>query len=153
MTDHPDTSPTPTIPTLTMQIAVDCADPHQLVRFWATATGSEVEDHHDQVEQMIAAGFADETETVLVDGRRAWATAAACRRADGAIPRLLFQQVPEPKSSKNRWHIDLHVGADRRDAEVERLTELGATHLWDGQQGPHSWVTLADPEGNEFCIG
>ncbi len=140
------------LPALDVQIAVDCADPHRIVRFWAAATGSEIEDHHDLVEQMLAAGFATDDETVEIDGRRAWSTAAACRRADGAIPRLLFQQVAEPKTAKNRWHIDLHVGADRRDAEVERLVELGATRLWEASQGPHSWVTLADPEGNEFCV-
>ena len=53
---------------------------------------------------------------------------------------------------KNRVHLDLHVGEDRREAEVERLTGLGASRLWDGQQGPHRWVTMADPEGNEFCV-
>jgi hypothetical protein len=141
------------LPAMSMQIAVDCADPHRLVRFWAAATGSEIEDHHDLVAEMLAAGFATDDETVEVDGRRAWATAAACRHPDGTIPRLLFQQVPESKTTKNRWHIDLQVGGDRRDAEVERLVALGATRLWEASQGPHSWVTLADPEGNEFCVG
>ena len=41
---------------------------------------------------------------------------------------------------------------DDRDAVIARCLELGATRLWDGQQGPHTWVTLADPEGNEFCV-
>lgn len=53
---------------------------------------------------------------------------------------------------KNRMHLDLLVGPDRRDAEVDRLLALGAARLWDGQQGPHTWVTLADPEGNEFYL-
>jgi hypothetical protein len=136
-----------------VQVAVDCADPHALVRFWASATGMEVEDHHDQVTEMVGAGFASGAETVEIDGRRAWATAAACRDPDGRLPRLLFQQVPEGKTVKNRWHLDLDVGPDRCDAEVERLIDLGATRLWDGRQGPHTWVTLADPEGNEFCVG
>ncbi len=148
-TDAPDT-PEPGSPTL--QIAVDCVDPHILAAFWSAAAGVDVEDHHDQIESLIAAGFATIDDTVEIAGRYAWATAAACRSADGRIPRLLFQKVPEPKSTKNRWHVDLHVGADRRDAEVARLVGLGATRLWDGQQGPHSWVTLADPEGNEFCV-
>jgi hypothetical protein len=131
---------------------VDCADPHALVRFWAAATGMVVEDHHDLVEQMVAAGFATDHETVEIDGRRAWSSAAACRDPHDRLPRLLFQEVPESKAVKNRWHLDLHVGADRRDAEVERLVASGATRLWDGRQGPHTWVTLADPEGNEFCV-
>lgn len=65
---------------------------------------------------------------------------------------MVFQKVPEPKQAKNRWHLDLHLGEERRDAEVERLVGLGATRLWDGQQGLHTWVTMADPEGNEFCV-
>ena len=46
----------------------------------------------------------------------------------------------------------MRVGADRREAEVARLVERGATELWRGSQGPFEWVTLADPEGNEFCV-
>jgi hypothetical protein len=62
--------------------------------------------------------------------------------------------VPEPKTVKDRIHLDLQRDLDAagRQIEVERLIALGATKLWDGQQGPSSWVTLADPEGNEFCI-
>jgi hypothetical protein len=44
------------------------------------------------------------------------------------------------------------VGEDRHEAEVARLTGLGAEELWRGRQGPHTWVTMADPEGNEFCV-
>jgi hypothetical protein len=60
--------------------------------------------------------------------------------------------VPEEKAVKNRVHLDLHIGDERREAEVERLIGLGASRLWDGQQGPNRWVTMADPEGNEFCV-
>ena len=140
--------------TPTFQIAIDCADPHLLARFWAEVMGYEVEDHHDLVQQMLDAGYAQaEEDATEIDGRLAWRTAAACRDRDGVLPRLLFQQVPEAKSVKNRVHLDLHVGAEQRDAEVERLMALGATRLWEGEQGPHTWVTLADPEGNEFCVG
>lgn len=135
-----------------VQIAVDCADPHGLVRFWARALDMQVEDHHDLAEQMLAQGYATEDDTVTIEGRRAWKTAAACRDPEGALPRLLFQTVPEPKSVKNRVHLDIHVGPEQRDATVERLVAEGATRLWDGRQGPFSWVTLADPEGNEFCV-
>ena len=136
---------------LRLQIAVDCADPHPLARFWAEATGMRYEDHSEQVEAMVAAGYATYDDTVVIDGRRAWPD-AACSDPTGALPRMVFQKVPEPKTAKVRWHLDLHVGAERRDAEVERLIGLGATRLWDGRQGPHTWVTLADPEGNEFCV-
>jgi hypothetical protein len=65
---------------------------------------------------------------------------------------VLFQLVPEAKTVKNRVHLDVRVGADRREAEVARLLERGATELWRASQGPYEWVTLADPEGNEFCV-
>jgi hypothetical protein len=135
----------------TLQIAVDCADPHALARFWAAAVHYEMEDHHDGIERVIAAGYATLDDTIEIDGRRAWMTAAACHDPGGHGPRLLFQQVPEPKTVKDRIHLDLHFGADR-EAEVSRLLELGATKLWDGEQGPQRWVTMADPEGNEFCV-
>jgi hypothetical protein len=136
------------------QVAIDCAEPHRLVRFWASAMDLEIEDHEDQIRALVEQGYATSDDHIEVHGRLAWRTAAACRSEDGRT-RLLFQQVPEasaPKTSKNRVHLDLHVGADDRHAEVARLEELGATRLWDGQQGPHRWVTMADPEGNEFCV-
>ena len=80
-----------------------------------------------------------------------WAGAAACADPSGVGPRLLFQQVPEDKTVKNRVHLDVRSG-DERDALVARCLEMGATKLWDGQQGPNTWVTLTDPEGNEFCV-
>jgi Glyoxalase-like domain len=69
-------------------------------------------------------------------------------RAD-RLPGLLFVAVPEAKVSKNRLHLDFRP--DDRDAEVERLLSLGATRA-DVGQGEQSWVVLADPEGNEFCV-
>jgi hypothetical protein len=65
---------------------------------------------------------------------------------------VLFQLVPEPKAGKNRLHLDLRVGEDRQETEVARLGGLGARELGRGRQGPHTWVTMADPEGNEFCV-
>ncbi len=73
----------------------------------------------------------------------------------GDGPRLLFIEVPEPKSVKNRMHLDLTPTDRTRDAEVERLLALGAGLVADhrGIHGPGTgWVVLADPEGNEFCI-
>ena len=136
----------------TVQIAVDCADPHPLNEFWAAAMGYEVEIHEDMIRGFLESGEATEADTTEFQGRLVWAIAAACRDPEGRGPRLLFQQVPEPKTVKDRIHLDLQFGPDRKAAEVERLLGLGATFLWEGQQGPHSWVTLADPEGNEFCV-
>lgn len=135
-----------------VQVAIDCADPHALVRFWSAVTGYEIEDHSAGVAQMIEAGYATRDDATEIDGKLQWATAAACRDPQGTGPRLLFQQVPEPKSVKDRIHLDLHFAAGERDEQVERALALGATKLWEASQGPHSWVTLADPEGNEFCV-
>jgi len=91
----------------------------------------------------------------------AFAEAAGIRDPDGPVDprtgvgrggRVLFQKVPEPKTVKNRVHLDLHVGADARAEAVDRLKGFGATVLWEGSQGPNSWVTMADPELNEFCV-
>ncbi|MEV0775704.1 VOC family protein [Streptomyces sp. NPDC050433] len=66
------------------------------------------------------------------------------------MPGLLFVPVPEGKTVKNRLHLDFRP--DNRDAEVERLLAHGARHADIGQKGDESWVTLMDPEGNEFCV-
>jgi hypothetical protein len=71
------------------------------------------------------------------------------RNPSGAHPTLLFLNVPERKSAKNRLHLDLVP--DDQDAEVERLVGLGATRA-DIGQGETAWVVMADPEGNEFCV-
>ena len=71
------------------------------------------------------------------------------RPAADRFPGLLFGAVPEPKTIKNRLHLDFRP--DDRDREVERLLALGATRVDVGQRDV-SWVVLADPEGNEFCI-
>ena len=75
------------------------------------------------------------------------------QRPDGGHP-LLFIEVPEGKSVKNRIHFDLRPSDGTRDEELERLLGLGATQVDDQRNdGPGTgWVVLADPEGNEFCI-
>ena len=135
-----------------LQIAVDCGDPHRLAACWAAARGYEVEDHGDLVRRMLDAGHATEADTVTVDGRLSWREAAVCIDPDGARPRMLFQVVPEEKVVKNRVHLDLHVGAEQREAEVDRHVGLGASRIGEGAQGPFRWVVMADPEGNEYCV-
>lgn len=77
------------------------------------------------------------------------ADAFEIRPAPDRLPGLLFVRVPEQKTIKNRLHLDFRP--DDRDAEVERLRRLGATPA-DVGQGEQSWIVLADPEGNEFCV-
>ena len=140
------------------QVVVDAARPHVLADWWADALGWVVEPSDEAfIRRMIAEGYATEADTMDHNGVLVWTEGAAIRhpgdgpeRADRK--RILFQLVPEPKAVKNRVHLDLFVGAENVDAEMERLAGSGATFLHRGQQGPHSWVTMADPEGNEFCI-
>src|SRR5215510_2041987 len=110
------------------KIVVDCADPHRLAAFWAVALDYLPEDHSALIQRLLDAGMITDADTRTVDGR------------------VLFQAVPEAKTVKNRVHLDLHVGEERRPAVVERLVELGGTVLWEGREGPSTWVTMADPE-------
>jgi hypothetical protein len=105
------------------QTVMDAASPVDLGRWWADALG-----------WVVLNDAADEYEI---------------RPARDRLPGLIFVPVPEPKAGKNRLHLDFRP--DDRDAEVERLLALGARRAELGQ-GERSWVVLADPEGNEFCV-
>lgn len=107
-------------------IDVDAADPRTLARWWADALGWKVFFEDD-----------DGDEVVITTG-------------DERFPGIVFLRVPEAKMSKNRLHLD--VVPDDRDAEVARLIAKGASRVDVGQSGDESWVVLADPEGNEFCV-
>jgi predicted enzyme related to lactoylglutathione lyase len=71
---------------------------------------------------------------------------------DSAPVGMCFMPVDEPKAGKNRLHLDLTTSAQDRDAEIARILALGARRVDIGQTGQESWVVLADPEGNEFCV-
>lgn len=139
------------------QVTVDCADPHALADWWADTLGWVVEPSDEAfIRRMIAEGYATDDDTKTHDGVLVWKEGAAIRHPDGPMKghgkRILFQLVPEGKTVKNRVHLDVWVGQDNVEKELERLTAKGATFLWREQQGPHGWVTVADPEGNEFCL-
>lgn len=137
---------------LGFQVVVDCREPHALADWWAETLGWEVEAQDaDFIRSMVEQGYATESETTTHRGNLVWASGAAINAPDGTTaPRLLFVQVPEGKTVKNRMHLDLRGSADI-DALRTSLEARGATRLWEASQGPHSWVTWADPEGNEFC--
>jgi hypothetical protein len=123
-----------------------------MARFWAEALGYEKENHVEFVRELLDAGRIRKDATVNVDGGTQFADVSASRDPEGAGPRLFFQRVPEGKVAKNRVHLDLHVGADRCEEEAERLQALGARKLWfSDDRGSSSW-TMADVEGNEFCV-
>jgi len=147
--------------TLHYKVVFDARDAHRLAAFWGQALGYTVEDNSQLIKRLLDGGVVTEDLVITVDGRLSWRTAAAVRHPDdpfdsdtgiGRGRRLLFLVVPEPKTAKNRVHLDLHVGPDRLDEEAARLQSLGATVLYTVDDPSSQHVTLADPEGNEFCI-
>ena len=106
-------------------ITFDSTDPVALAGWWAERFGAEITANMD--------GF-----FVLVAG--------------GNLPtQLAFQKVDDPTPGKNKLHLDIHTDGDLDD-EVARWTAAGATSLGKRNAGDFAWVTLTDPDGNEFCI-
>ncbi|WP_017591712.1 VOC family protein [Nocardiopsis potens] len=118
------------------ELEIDCADPGRLARFWCSVLGYEVH---------------GEEEGGLVVTIGPPAGPGGGERAGPVPPVLTFARVPEGKTVKNRVHIDVSPSDREQDEEVRRLLDLGARHA-DVGQGDESWVVLADPEGNEFCV-
>jgi hypothetical protein len=141
-----------------LQLTIDCRDPHPLAEWWAQALGWAVEPQDaDFIRSMVDQGLATDDQTTTHRGALVWRVGAAIvPPTEGSEPdlrRMLFQQVPEGKSVKNRVHLDIRIGPDRSvEDEVARLVASGASVLHEGQQGPSVWTTMADPEGNEFCV-
>lgn len=140
----------------TVQVTIDCASPHDLADWWAETLGWQVEPQDEEfIRRMIDEGHADASETTVHRGALVWragrAITAPAELGPGT-PRVLFQWVPEPKSGKNPVHLDIRTGDSDAAAVRERLVQRGATVLHEGRQGPHVWVTMTDPEGNEFCV-
>lgn len=146
-----------------VSLTIDCHDPALLVAFWCSALGYAPEPapggHASWLEYWRAIGIPDD-ELAGVDA----STCDSIVDPAGRRPRIWFQAVPEPKSSKNRVHLDLDVTGGRSgdlkkrkpavDAEAERLGSHGARRLWTlAPSGANYYaVVMADPEGNEFCL-
>ncbi len=105
-------------------VTIDCTDPQRLSGFWIEALGLRV--------------GADYGEFLFLTD------------PEGGV-QLGLQHVPEPRGGKNRLHLDL-VTEDRA-GEVARLVSIGATELTEHEMPGLSWTVLADPEGNQFCVG
>jgi hypothetical protein len=132
-----------------IQVTFDCADPARLATFWAQALGYPPPDIEGIRARLRAKGLADQD----LDN---W-----CRIEDpaGGRPSLFFQKVPESKLVKNRIHLDIAVSSDkavdgqeRIDAEVARLSHIGARTLHSVTDEAGYFVVMQDPEGNEFCV-
>jgi len=134
-----------------VDLTMDCADPDRLAEFWK-----------------LAAGYVDEPPPAPFATRAEWVASFEDMEDDGmggawlidptgVAPRLCLLQVPEPKTAKNRLHMDLQVSGDgppaqrwrEVGAEVQRLVSAGATVV--AEFAEHH-VVMADPEGNEFCV-
>ena len=139
-----------------VQVVIDSADPHALADWWADVLGWPVEPSDEEfIRRMISEGYASEDDTTKHNGTLVWKEGAAINHPGGresGRPRILFQLVPEPKTVKNRVHLDLRPDVEDKEGEVRRLVDKGATVLHRGRQGPHTWVTMTDPEGNELCL-
>jgi hypothetical protein len=137
------------------QVTVDCAEPHALADWWAETLGWQVEPQdEDFIRRMISEGHADDSDTTRHNGKLVWREGSAIIHPDGTkrAPRTLYQLVPEAKTVKNRMHLDVRIGAGDVEQVIAGLVARGAKVLRTGHQGPQTWVTLADPEGNEFCV-
>ena len=113
-------------PTPNVGLVLDCSDPEALAEFWAPAL------------DYVSVGTAGAYVALFPDGRPG--------------PKLLLQRVQEPKSVKNRMHLDIEV--PDIEAEAARLVALGATRVSTGPCREHgsTWLLMTDPEGNEFCV-
>ncbi|WP_055482663.1 VOC family protein [Sphaerimonospora mesophila] len=148
--------------TLGWKLVIDSANACALADFWAAALDYEVEDPSALIERLLAAGHIDEEAIIDHRGRKIFRGYAAIRHPEdpydevsgvGHGRRLLFQDVPEGKSGKNRLHIDVHGEPGGLDKLVTRLEDLGATRVGEVNKGAagHWWI-MRDPEGNEFCV-
>lgn len=109
-------------------VTIDCADPYALAQFWSEVLDASISDIDEP----------GDPEALI--------------ESEDGTP-LLFVRVPEQKSVKNRVHLDVKPTDRTRDQEVERLLALGATVVADHRQPDgRGWVTMADPEDNEFCV-
>jgi len=140
-----------------LQVTFDCADPGALALFWVEALGYVLDappPGFDTWEQAL-----DHYGVPAEDRNSASAAVDPC----GAGPRLWFQRVPEPKSGKNRLHLDVRAapglqGEERMaalEAECERLVVAGGARLRRHEPEPpmsSGFIVMADPEGNEFCL-
>jgi Glyoxalase-like domain len=147
---------------LSWKLVIDSRNAPALADFWAEALVYEVEDPSALIDSLLAAGHIDEEAVVEHHRHKTFRGYAAIRHPDdpfdktsgvGHVRRLLFQDVPEGKSGKNRLHVDVHSEPGGFDKLVAKLEDLGATRVREVNKGPagHWWV-MQDPEGNEFCV-
>jgi predicted enzyme related to lactoylglutathione lyase len=125
-------------------IVFDCRDAAPLARFWAAALGWHVAPNDDaEVIRLALVGVHD------VEDEPSVMVVPPEDQADA--PRLFFTEVPEPKLTKNRVHVDV-IADDDLETEVARLEDLGASVRNWAEEAGGMWCVMLDPEGNEFCV-
>jgi hypothetical protein len=139
---------------LGIQVVFDCADPASLAGFWAEALG--------YVVQPPPPGYGSWDVFLREQGmaEEDLDRASAIVDPDGHGPRVHFQRVPEGKVAKNRVHLDVRASAGARGEDgrraaretAEHLKTLGATERYEMEELGVFWITMQDPEGNEFCV-
>ena len=136
-------------------MTVDAADPGALAEFWAFALGYKVQPPPEGFDTWES--FADALDLSTEDRERYTAVVDP----NGVGPRVLFQKVPERKTLKNRWHLDIDIvdqslpqdlQGRSREAWIEALVLRGATEVDRFDERGAKWVVMTDPEGNEFCV-
>jgi len=142
------------------QIVFDAVEPHALASFWAAALHYEPEEIDAFVRGLLNAGAVPADLVTEVDGKgggRRWRrsaipTTGSTSGAQGPVAASCSRQYRRPRPVKNRVHLDLLVGPEGCNSEVERLDALGATvlNVHEGDDG--RWVLMSDPEGNEFDV-
>ena len=133
-----------------IQITFDAADPPALAEFWALALGYVLQPPPPGFDSWEAFAKANDAADSLNDY-------GSVVDPEGVGPRLFFQKVPEPKTAKNRVHLDVHASGpdadpELREAHIQRLVDAGATRGAEYAEFGATWVVMADPEGNEFCV-
>lgn len=136
---------------LPVQITFDCADAEVMSAFWATALDYTLQPPPDGFDSWESALDAAGIPVPPAD------SISAIIDPDGRGPRVLFLKVPEPKTVKNRVHLDVRAGTGPEDEEAKRakvaqLVEAGGTEVETVHENGGWWVVMKDPEGNEFCV-
>ena len=129
-----------------IQVTFDAASPRELGRFWAEALG-----YVDQPPPLGYDSWEEALDAMGID-RSDPDRAFAIVDPDGVGPRLFFQRVPEPKSAKNRMHLDVRAAPDQLPARAAALVALGARLVAEVDETGGHFITMLDPEGNEFCL-
>ena len=138
------------------QVSIDATHPPSLAEFWMLALGYIIQPPPPEFDSW------DDWARAMEIPEERWDDARALVDPEGRGPRLFLQKVPEAKTAKNRFHLDINVTAGLRDdpeaaiealrAHAGKLEAAGATLIEEFDNFQGHWIVMHDPEGNEFCV-